>query len=302
MRVPAVERLTAARDAASLVAAWTAVESALQTIASDRSLVGQLLVRDLRQRNILTLGQGHALIEFIAARDRAQAAGYVVTDADVAAVNDAFAQLSAGPVADVPVSSPVPVATPIAAPAPSRGVPPALLGLITVLALAGIGLGVVMMMKKGKNGAIGSQAAGTGDALAGAIASYNAGRVDSARALFTAAARADTMAAEPHIYLGRIARESGDLTTARSELVTAVRLAPDNAVAEREMGAVLLAAGQYDLAKKFYTRAITLDPSDPSALGFFGCTLMRLGQTQEGTKFLARAGQGPWSVCATAAK
>jgi Flp pilus assembly protein TadD len=129
------------------------------------------------------------------------------------------------------------------------------------------------------------------------IATYQAGHVDSARVFFEHAARQDTSDAVPHIYLGRIARERGDLGTARSELVTAVRLGPANELAQREMGAALLAAGQYDLARKFYARAIALDSTDRSALGFYGCTLKRLGRTQDAAPYITRAGQGPWTAC-----
>ena len=290
---PAVERLASARDAASLVAAWTAIESALQDSASNRTLVGQALVRDLRQRNVLTLDQGHALIELLAAHDRAVVPGYAVTDADVAAAREALNQLVAAPPPVTPIPAGAASTAPPAAataPAPASGVGKTI-GFVVLLALiaGGAAYGVVALRKRGP---------GPGPNLVDrGIATYQAGHVDSARVFFTHAAAHDTMDAVPHIWLGRIAREAGDLGTARAELVRAVQLAPNNEIAQREMGAALLAAGQYELASKFYVRAIGLDSTDRSALGFYGCTLKRLGQAQQATQYLTRAGQGPWTAC-----
>jgi tetratricopeptide (TPR) repeat protein len=285
-----VERLASARDAASLVAAWTAIESALQDSASNRTLVGQALVRDLRQRNVLTLDQGHAIIELLAAHDRAVVPGYAVTDADIAAARDALNQLAAAPPPVTPLplnTAPPPAAT---VPAPASGVGKTI-GFVVLLVLiaGGAAYGVVALRKRSP---------GPGPNLVDrGIATYQAGHVDSARVFFNHAAEHDTADAVPHIYLGRIAREAGDLGTARAELVRAVQLAPNNEIAQREMGAALLAAGQYELASKFYLRAIALDSTDRSALGFYGCTLKRLGQAQQATQYLTRAGQGPWTAC-----
>jgi tetratricopeptide (TPR) repeat protein len=300
---PAVERLASARDAASLVAAWTAIESALQDSASNRTLVGQALVRDLRQRNVLTLDQGHALIELLAAHDRAVVPGYAVTDADVAAARDALNQLVAAPppVTPLPLGTAPPAAAtvPVAhTPASSTGSVGRVLGFVVLLAViaGGAAYGVVTWRKQSAGRA--APASYSADNLvARGVAAYQAGHVDSARVFFNHAAEHDTADAVPHIYLGRIAREAGDLGTARAELVRAVQLAPNNEIAQREMGAALLAAGQYELASKFYVRAIALDSTDRAALGFYGCTLKRLGQAQQATQYLTRAGQGPWTAC-----
>jgi hypothetical protein len=289
---PAVERLAGSRDPASLVAAWRAIESALQPVASDRSLSGQGLVRDLRQRNVLTLDQGHALIELLAAHDRAIVPGYAVTDADVQAARDALDQLAASPPTPIPA---VPILAPPSPPAPAVSSPRSfnVLGFIALLVViaGGVGYGVVQLRKRGGGGV------SADDMVARGIATYQAGHIDSARVYFQHAVEHDSTDPVPHIYLGRIAREAGDLNTARNEMVTAVRLGPNNEIAQREMGAVLLAAGQYDLAGKFYLRAIALDSTDRSALGFYGCTLKRMGQAQAATQYLTRAGQGPWSAC-----
>jgi Flp pilus assembly protein TadD len=106
-------------------------------------------------------------------------------------------------------------------------------------------------------------------------------------------------AALPHIYLARLARETGNAPAAARELETAIRLEPENALALREMGAHALAIGDLELARRFYVRALERDPSDRNALGFLGCTLMRLGRWEEAQRFMERAGPGDWTACAT---
>jgi tetratricopeptide (TPR) repeat protein len=100
------------------------------------------------------------------------------------------------------------------------------------------------------------------------------------------------------VYLARMAREAGNLNTANSEAVTAVRLGPTNAVALRELASVSFAQQNYDAARRFYARAVQADPSDKLATGFLGCSLIRLGRIDEGNRFLQRAGPGAWSGCA----
>lgn len=300
---PAVERLASSRDAQSLVAAWNAIETALQASASNRTLVGQALVRDLRQRNVLTLDQGHAIIELLAARDRAVVPGYAVTDADVGAAQDALSQLAAAPppLTPVPMSAAPPAAATAPMPIPVTqgqiGVGK-VLGFLVLLAViaGGVAYGVVTWRKQSA-GRAAPALESADDLVSRGVTEYQAGHIDSARVFFNHAVRHDTADAVPHIYLGRMAREAGDLGTARAELATAVRLAPKNELANREMGAALLAAGQYDLAAKFYRRAIDYDSTDRSALGFYGCTLKRLGQAQDAAPYLTRAGQGPWTAC-----
>jgi Flp pilus assembly protein TadD len=137
-------------------------------------------------------------------------------------------------------------------------------------------------------------------ALERGIAHLNGGRREAARGEFSKAARDEPEQAEPHIFLGRMAREEGDAMTARRELETAIRLEPTNATAQREMGALLFSLGNYELARRFYVRAVQLNPEDRGAMGALGCSLVRLGQFDAGMRFIQRAGQGPWTACAAA--
>jgi tetratricopeptide (TPR) repeat protein len=314
---PLIARLDIARDpediAADIIDGWAAAETALRSMVGGSSLSGQALVRELRQRELLSLDQAHALLEFLAARDRVQRTEYRPASADVAAAREGyqkleerlaqeaereFARHSAPP---PPVGATAATAAPAGAAAPGAvtdyspvpkgagGRGPGLVVLAIVLLAAGLAAGAFYALTRGR---------GTDDALTRGVAAYRAGRREAAKGEFTKAARDNPKSATPHIYLGRIAREEGDAATASSELQTAIRLEPDNAVAQREMGSHLLASGNPELARRFYVRAVQLDPNDSTAVGYLGCALSRLGRAAEAQRFLARAGQGSWSVCA----
>ena len=94
-----------------------------------------------------------------------------------------------------------------------------------------------------------------------------------------------------------MAREVGNMTLAAQEAQTAVKLAPDNAVALRELGLYLFSAGNYDLSRRFLVRAVQADTGDRMAMGYLGCAMIRLGRPTEGQVWLNRAGQGDWSRC-----
>ena len=312
---PAIGRLDLARDpedlAADIIEGWQAAETALRSLIGSASLSGQPLIREVRQRELLTLDQAHALVEFSAAHERAQRTDYRPSNADIGAARVGFQQLEAALRQERAAPAPPPAvagAAPVAA-APDlsafptaprrRGFP--LIALIGVLmVLAGIG-GVIYRFTAGSSPA----------PLQSGISSYNAGDRVAARNDFAAAIRDDPKDADPHIYLGRMARDEGDATTAVRELQTAIQLEPNNATAQREMGAHLLAqaTGQLtagnlpgalqslNLSRNFYVRAVQLNPTDKSAQGYLGCVLMRLGRVQEANNFWQRAGPGPWTQC-----
>jgi Tfp pilus assembly protein PilF len=137
----------------------------------------------------------------------------------------------------------------------------------------------------------------SGGGLTAGIDAMNSGQREKARGEFAKAVKDDPNAPTPHVFLARISRGEGDLSTARAELDTALRLEPKNAIALREMGLVLFASKQYDLARRFFVRAVQANPQDRAAQGYLGCSLMRLGRTQEGTNFINKAGTGSWQTC-----
>src|SRR3954470_5070815 len=79
--------------AADIIDLWTGAEAALQALVGNPSLSGQQLIRPARQAELITLDQAHALLEFLAARDRANRTSYKPTQADGDAAVDGFKAL-----------------------------------------------------------------------------------------------------------------------------------------------------------------------------------------------------------------
>ena len=298
-RAAATRLADPARDpedlAADILESWTASEEALRSLAGGTALTGQALVRELRQRDQLALEQAHHVLDFLAARDRAARTEYRVTAADAAAARAGFAAMeqaaSGAPIAAAPVApvsaadydSPSPADS---LPREGRGPGPLLAGLLAVLLL---GAGIAWYMTRGGSSSSGSVDQG--------IALYRSGKREEARRQFALSARDNPDLAVPHLYLGRIAREEGDVGTARTELEKAIRLDTSSAAGYREMGALLLSRGNNEGARRFYVRALQRDPADASSGGYLGCSLIRLGRASEGARFIQRAGQGPWESC-----
>ena len=297
---PVVSRLDIARNpedvAADIIEAWSAAETALRALVGGSALTGQALVKELRQREQLSLEQGHALLAFLGARDRVARPDYRPTGADVAAAREGFQRLeaavSAGQLggamatpsyAATPVAAEVAPAVPVAAPRRRIPVLPLVLGLVLLAALGGAAWWL-------------TQGRGAGEFHEG-VAAYRAGRTNEARTHFANAVRSDPDDAEPHIFLARMARDEGNLPGALSELQRALQLEPTNAVALREMGAYLYTVGNYDLARRFYVRSLQSDPTSREAQGYLGCSLLKLGRPGDAQGFFQRAGQGTWSAC-----
>jgi tetratricopeptide (TPR) repeat protein len=338
---PIVARLDLARDpedvAADLLDAWSHAETALRAYLGGSGMSGQGLVRELRQREMLSLEQAHALLEFLSARDRANRPSYRPTSADVAAAREGFRRVeeavagggltpaayaaaagyagaasasggfappratsaggTAAPFGAGPSAPPAPAVAPLAGDGVGyvsqleRRGPGRTLALILALALLVTGGAWYLLVSRG----------GSSRGVSEATALYSQGKREAARAAFEKIARDDPSLATPHVYLGRIAREEGDMRSAQNELQMAVRLDPANSIALREMGSYLLATGNNELARKFYVRALQSNASDKSAQGFLGCSLYRLGRQGEAQTWFSRAGQGPWSSCAVPA-
>ena len=350
--------------AADIIDLWTGVESALQSLVGNSSLTGQQLVRAARQAELITLEQAHSLLEFLAARDRANRTSYKPTQADGEAAVDGFKSLESALSGSAPIKSsaaaspskpaytprsvqPTQPASPYAPPSPGTGgykQPPAytkrtagpptieqpppgsfftptggtpaagggggvgrtavqhaleaaesrgrfprislpiLIGAVVVLLIAG---GVWYAFRGGSGG----------DSLTSGIDAMKNNQRERARGEFAKAVKEDPKAANPHVFLARLAREEGDLATARAQLDTALRLEPKNSVALREMGLILFAGRQYDLARRFFVRAVQSNPQDRASQGYLGCALMRLNRVPEGTKWINGAGTGQWQSC-----
>jgi tetratricopeptide (TPR) repeat protein len=116
--------------AADVIDLWAGAEAALQALVGNSSLTGQQLVRAARQAEAITLDQAHALLEFLAARDRVNRTSYKPTQADGDAAVDGFKSLESGLTGAAPVSRPTPssplqaVYTPRSSQKQTRAAPP----------------------------------------------------------------------------------------------------------------------------------------------------------------------------------
>ncbi|HEX2721367.1 MAG TPA: tetratricopeptide repeat protein [Gemmatimonadaceae bacterium] len=129
---PIVSRLDRSREpedrAADILELWQGTETALRALIGGSSLGGQGLIRELRQREVISLGQAYALLEFLGARDRANRTTYKTTDNDVVVAREGYRQLESGLVAAVAAdAAAAPAFPPDGAPstaAPPMGAPP----------------------------------------------------------------------------------------------------------------------------------------------------------------------------------
>lgn len=324
---PAVERLSSSRssqdNASDVTAICAGVELALGAVLGRTDLSGQALVRETRQREAVSLEQAHAALELFAVRDRMGASGRV-DRADLDVAREAYDALVRGfgatpvpsatapalavpsgiaPASSAAASGPLGAAAYGASEEAPHDAPPShkpVIAVVVVVVLVLLGLYYVMAGRRAPS------------ALDAGIAAYTAGHRDSARTFFTRAAGADPRDALPHLYLGRMAREDGDYTTAGKELRTAIQLDPTGAAGQRELGAFFLARGgsfavqsrpdlasqDYDAARRAYVRAIQVNAADTASEGYLACALARLGRAGEAATWLKRAGPGPWSACA----
>lgn len=305
---PAMARLDESRSAddlaADLLEAWEGVERALRALVGAPMLSGQSLIREARQRDLLTLDQAHALIEFSASCERARETSYAPESVDIQNARVGFHQmesvLTQSTIHSAPIQTPTrneAQSTPGSTPASTRDevVPPPkrnLLGRVLVSLLAVVLLGVAGFY--GWQFTMSAQAA-----VRKGVEAYAAGRRTEASHQFDLAVERDPRLATPHVYAGRMYREDGNFESAAIELKRAIELEPSNALALREMGSYLLARGNFDLARAFYVRALSVDPDDKLAMGFLGCALARLGRFDEAQRFAQRAGPGAWSSCLT---
>jgi tetratricopeptide (TPR) repeat protein len=322
---PLVARLGASRSsedvAADIIEAWTAVETGLRSLIGGSALSGPMLIRELRQRHFLQLDQANALAEFHAARERVSRTDYQPTESDINAARDAFLKLEAGLMGTTPTQSSfapggnvaaatsaspraptvpmdsVParattIAGAAATPVPVQGAGRSgwLLPLLGVIALLVVG-GIAWYALAGRGGSA---------AYDQGVVAFGEGRREAAAGAFIKATKDTPNDPMPHVYLARMARETGRLQTAQEEAVKAVSLGPTNAIALRELASVSFAQQNYDGARRFYLRAVQADTADRLALGYLGCSLIRLGRVAEGVKFIERAGSGSWTSCAPA--
>ncbi|HJU69740.1 MAG TPA: tetratricopeptide repeat protein [Gemmatimonadaceae bacterium] len=286
--------------AADILDIWNAVEVALRALLGGSALGGQPLIQELRQRNMISIEQAHALLDFLAARDRVKRTEYRPTSADIDAAREAFTKLDQGLRAEA--ASAGASATTATTAAPGTAAP-------TVVTTAGVParrsrvpwlpIGALLLVLVAAAAAwYFFERGGPSAAMRRGTEAYRGGRLALARTEFQDAANARPEDAMPHIWLGRVARDQGDFATAGREISRAVQLEPSNYQAHRELGSYFLTIRNYDAARRSFVRALELEPRDRTSLGYLGCSLIRLGRPDEGQRFLTRAGEGPWRACA----
>ena len=79
--------------AADIIDLWAGVESSLRALVGGSTLSGQALIRAARQSELITIEHAHALLEFLAARDRSNRTTYTPTQADGEAAVEGFKAL-----------------------------------------------------------------------------------------------------------------------------------------------------------------------------------------------------------------
>jgi tetratricopeptide (TPR) repeat protein len=299
---PAIARLDRSRGAsersADIAEAWGGVETALRALLGGSPVGGQQLIREARQRQLLTFDQANALAEFNAVRERAMDAAYQPSDTDINAVRDGFVKFESSLSRAGPAGSPVqgeamstkglrvtPLGTPRPVALPPEHQPWGIV-VMAVVVIAGVALGALAWLR-----------ARPDTSLDRGVAEWQAGKRDAATSEFERLVHENPKNAMAHVYLARLAREGGNPTLAREHATLAVQAEPGNGTALREMGATLLATRDFELARRFYVRALEAQPDDRAAQGYLGCTLLMLGRTDEGTRWLNRAGPGTWSAC-----
>lgn len=310
--------------AADIMELWASAESAMRAMLGGSTLSGQALVRELRQRGELNLEQANAMASFWDARGRAADVAYKPTLTDVGFARAGYNELGrvvaeTGTRASATVGSPTSTFAPggspaVASPAASTAAVTADAATPAVAEPAGFGL---TTRRPSRRIVVGVAAAALviiaavaayfmlgrsrfDKEMANAIGLMTTGRTEAARAAFGTLVHEYPDKAAPHVFLSRLARTDNppDMNTARQELITAIRIEPTYAPAQREMGVFQLADHNPSLARNFLIRAIQLAPNDSAAQGYLGCALMGLNRITEAQKFLSRAGSGTWSSCA----
>lgn len=111
--------------AADIIDLWTGVESSLRAYVGGSTLGGQQLIRAARQSELISLEQAHSLLEFLAARDRANRTTYNPTQADGEAALEGFRALESALTGSAPVRRATPISPVQAAYSPRAAQKPA---------------------------------------------------------------------------------------------------------------------------------------------------------------------------------
>ncbi len=101
--------------------------------------------------------------------------------------------------------------------------------------------------------------------LALGAANFRAKDYNEARAWLVQAAANKKTSADGHFYLGRIARQEGQMDAATAELKQSLALAPDQPDALAELGQISLQQRDFPNAEKYFNEALRGDPDNYAA-------------------------------------
>ena len=289
-------------------AVWAGAQQVLRAVTVRPELSGQALIGEARRMGALTLTDAHALVALVTWADGSDRPAE--SDSERTLLREAWLALehavsmNRSAVADAPLRPTVNDMPAISADprAPREGMREPLGATASETPAArrvsaGIIVGVLVTIIAIAAGGWWMWSQRSDRAYREGVAAYGRGAREVARTSFAQAAQQHPDDAGPLVFLGRMSREDGDLPRARRFLTTAVRIAPNSALATRELGSAMLADGQPEIARRFYVRALQLDPTDRVAQGFLGCALFRLNRFDEARRWTDRAGPGDWSRC-----
>src|SRR5690606_2989744 len=128
-----------------------------------------------------------------------------------------------------------------------------------------------------------------GSALEQGIAAFGDGREDVAEQYFRAALQADPHNVTAGLYLARILRRDGRHQEAAQLLQAAATTDAEDAAVRRELGYLFLDLGRPGSAATQFRRAVEIDAADPLNWAGVVHALRETGDTTEATEWLRRA-------------
>jgi tetratricopeptide (TPR) repeat protein len=313
--------------AADIIDLWTGAEGALQALVGNSSLTGQQLIRAARQAEVITLEQAHALLEFLAARDRANRTSYKPTQADGDAAVDGFKSLESSltgaapaskaapaspakpaytPRQSRPVAAPPPPASPYAPPSAGGGYrqPPAYAGRKMAgpptIELPGA------FMSEGVAGAktpVGVSGVGRGQVEHALAAAERRRWPTLSTPVWIAIAAVIVVIVGGFLFFGRgssaddsvtagiVAMRNGQLEMARGEFAKAVKSDPSAATPHVFLARLSRDQGDLATARAQLDTALRLEPRNANALREMGLVLFSSRQYDLARRFFIRAVQ-----------
>ena len=241
---PSVSRLDRSRApaelSADLVEAWSGTETSLRALLGGSMLGGAALIHEARQRQMLTFDQANALAAFCAVAGRCANPSYRPSDNDINSTREGFdqfessLQMAEGAPAHTSPGEAMstkglrlsPLGTPRPVPLPPEDQPwwiVVVASVVVIGALGGIGWYAWSRLSLRSESAT----------MGAAIDLFTEGRTVAARSAFEEIVHRDPADADAHTYLARIARDAGDLKTAREHATLAVQAEPGNPVVQR---------------------------------------------------------------------